>query len=131
MEINGVGVTLTKKQLNEITNKRNKSFDFKIIKSFEDACNRLIIPINNDISNIAKLGIIIKSINNGWEPDFDDPTEEKYCPYFSKNFDFPLNFSLTYSFTNSDRILPLGLYLESGEKAEYVGRTFIKLYTEL
>ena len=127
---NGVSITLTKEQLEEINKQQNKLFNFRDIKSFEDACNHLGIAVDNNLSNNGKLEVIIKAINNGWKPDFSNKNQAKYYPYLYVNN----NGVSTYYYTDynySYRDLPLTLYLESSEKAEYMGKTFTHLYNEL
>jgi hypothetical protein len=71
--------------------KKAIEFDFRTIKSFEDACQHLgIDPLQlPDVSNILaefakpivaayKLMIIYKAINNGWTPDWSNYDQRKY-----------------------------------------------------
>jgi len=72
-----------------------KKFDFRTIKSYEDACKKLQLDPNAlpDVSmlpeefrkaviNSYKLFIIYKAINNGWTPNWNDSSEWKYYPWF-------------------------------------------------
>ena len=142
IDVNGVSITLTKEQLEEINKQQTKPFDFKSIKSFEDACNHLgvsteipyftNIGINNTRQYITmyKLDIIIRAINNGWKSDFTNKNQYKYYPYFEIN-DSGVGLFYNTDFNLSVRYLPLTLYLESDEKAKYMGKTFTDLYNEL
>ena len=143
IDVNEVSITLTKEQLEEINKQQNKPFDFKSIKSFEDACNHLgvsteipyftNIGINNtrQYINMYKLDIIIRAINNGWIPDFSNCNQTKWYPYFTTDNNGVGTYCSTYYNNNNNRFLPLALYLESDEKAKYVGKTFTDLYNEL
>ena len=64
------------------------------IKSYEDACKELgldpknlpivdLLPEKDQKSIIAyyKLIIIIRALNEGWEPDFSDHSQRKYWNY--------------------------------------------------
>ena len=112
-----------------------EEFNFRDIKSFEDACNHLgistEIPITSlDFIEHYKLKIIIKVINNGWLVDFNTENQSKWYTYFTID-----NYSVSMEYANRTyrryRCLPLSLYLETKEKAEYMGRTFTDLYNEL
>jgi hypothetical protein len=91
------------------TKKAQKTdFDFRSIKSYEDACKHLNIDPANlpDVSNIPeefrksiishyKLMIIYKAINNGWVPDWNDWDQYKYFPWFrvlSSGFGFDYSY---------------------------------------
>ena len=71
-------------------------FDFKTLKTFEDACEKLSIDPTKlpDVSGVLeefakpiiavyKLMIIYKAINNGWRPDWNDYGQYKYYPWLS------------------------------------------------
>src|ERR1035437_8031309 len=69
----------------------------KKVKTFEDAvahCNKLNIDIEDwlfDVNNArqsksyAKLVIIIKALNEGWEPNLSNNSQNKYYNYFYMN----------------------------------------------
>jgi len=69
-------------------------FDFKTIKSVEDACRKLNFDINSipdlsmlpgDLGEKFKQGILcaifIMAINNGWVPDYSNRQQTKYYPW--------------------------------------------------
>ncbi|RPJ66847.1 MAG: hypothetical protein EHM20_17500, partial [Alphaproteobacteria bacterium] len=72
-----------------------KEFDYKTIRSFEDACKHLGIDSSKlpDMSSVPeefrkpviagyKLMIIYKAINNGWVPNWGNSNQYKYYPWF-------------------------------------------------
>jgi hypothetical protein len=73
-------------------------FDFKTIKSFEDACKKegidptklpdvSMIPeeFRGAIIAVYRLFIIYKAINNGWVADYTNNNQYKYYPWFQVN----------------------------------------------
>ena len=113
-----------------------EEFNFRDITSFEVACNHLgkPIPSFDGLSlkeiNLLKLSRVIEVINNGWKPDFRDRNQNKWYPYFITDSDDVGTYDYTY-YSLFIMALPLALYLESQEKAEYMGKTFTDLYNEL
>lgn len=117
------------------------------IKSFEDACNHLginpndlpvvdMLPEKNRKSIIAyyKLTIIIRALNEGWEPNFSDWNEYKYYNWFyiekdrdkrSSGFRY---YGASYSDTGS-HISSL-LCFKNKELARYAAEQFKELYRE-
>ena len=65
-------------------------FESGEINSFEDACSVLGIKVSSVLSKddtkdeeaYKKLKIIIKALNDGWEPDWDDSSQKKWYPWF-------------------------------------------------
>lgn len=68
------------------------------VKTFEDACKVVgvdpddVLPFsdaeNNDqkaINAFAKLRVIAKALNEGWEPDWTNSNQNKYTPYLKAN----------------------------------------------
>ena len=118
-------------------------FDFRTIKSFDDACKKLGIDpsIPSDLLNISekyrnpmighyKLMIIYEAINNGWTPDWSNWDQTKYFPWFrvlSSGFGF--GESLYYC----DRTLTTvgsRLCTDTSEKALYIANQFGQEYKE-
>jgi len=112
------------------------------VTTFEEACDKLgqskMLPNLSDLGpelatkHLAeyKLSIIIKALNEGWYPNWKNPDEYKYFPYFNMNLDdcgFSYR-STTYSSTCTD--VPSALFLKSSELAAYCGLKFISLYKE-
>jgi hypothetical protein len=110
---------------------------FEDIKTFEDACDELGIDPEtvihkNDTSDEAaykKLKIIIKAINQGWVPDWDNKSQCKYWPWF--------NLSSGSGFSNSSShygysYASVGsrLCFESEAKSNYTAKQFSDLYKQ-
>jgi len=129
------------------TNKKNM-FDFKEIKTYEDACKHLNINPDDlpDVSklpddfksstiNYYKLCIIYKAINNGWEANWNNYDEYKYFPWLEveasasapSGFGFSgSHYYSTYAYTT----VGSRLCTDTSEKALYIARTFQNEYKE-
>ena len=128
--------------LNYLSNNQ-KPFDYKDIKTFEDACekigiNPLVLPdvsmidISLQKSIIAnyKLCIVYKAINNGWEPDFNNLNEHKYYPWF-KVLPSGLDYSSTnYGYDITGTNVGVRLCTDTAVKAQYIGTQFKDLYQD-
>jgi hypothetical protein len=118
----------------------SKSFikvEFTDIKTFRDACEAQnvneedILSANDapDESAYKKLKVIIKAINNGWTPDWDNLGQKKWWPYFSLSSGF--GFSITYDDCGgTDASVGSRLCFESEEKAKYAGIQFLSIYQQ-
>lgn len=102
------------------------------VKTFEDACAVLgIMPFNptgtaDEVAYI-KLKTIIKALNEGWVPNWDDMDEKKYCPWWIMEGGFSLDdvrYRCGYSFVSSR------LCFKSEELAQYAAKQFHELYKE-
>ncbi len=132
---------MTAKNKNE--KKEAIKFDFRTIKTFENACAQLNIDPANvpDLSMIPeefrkpliaayKLMIIYQAINNGWKPDWSDDDQYKWFPWFgvlSSGSGFSHSFShyyCTHSYVGSR------LCTDSSEKAEYIAEQFEAEYVD-
>ena len=120
------------------------AFDItKIVKTFEDACDILyikkkdlkeFIPFKNPKNDFqqsqnafAKLQIIIKSINEGWKPNWDNREEYKYYPYFNMAGGFAfVGTASNYDYTDSD--VGSQLCFKTKNDAEFAGKQFEYLY---
>ncbi len=123
-------------------------FDYKTIKSFEDACRRENIdskalpdvsmipePFRNAILNVYKLFIIFQAINNGWKPDWSNHNQYKYYPWFeiketkalSSGFGFSCS-NCYYTYTRTS--VGSRLCTKTAGKALYIARTFQDEYKE-
>lgn len=111
--------------------------EFTEIKTFEDACNELGIDPDeefngNDLSDevaYKKLKIVVKAINQGWEPDWDNTDQRKYWPYFKLSSGFGFSsavciYGSTYTYVGSR------LCFETEEKCKYAATQFIDLYEQ-
>lgn len=128
----------TKKPVQE-----SSEFDFRTIKTYEDACKKenidpLMLPdvsmipeiFRNSIINAYKLMIIYLAINNGWVPDWNDWNQLKHFPYFRVS-------ASGLGFSGSDchctaAIASAGsrLCTDTSAKAEYIGKQFKAEYKE-
>ena len=127
----------------EIKDCIEKDFDYKSIKTFNDACNKLSLCHENlpDVSCIPtefrksiiahyKLMIIFKAINNGWKPDWSDRNQYKYYPWFeisSSGFGFS-NTCCNCGFTGAH--CGSRLCVPSSDIAKYIGKQFEDLYKD-
>jgi len=127
----------------EIKDCIEKDFDYKSIKTFNDACNKLSLCHENlpDVSCIPtefrksiiahyKLMIIFKAINNGWKPDWSDRNQYKYYPWFeisSSGFGFSNSVCL-FAFTDAG--CGSRLCVPSSDIAKYIGKQFEDLYKD-
>ena len=119
------------------------AFDYKSIKTFEDACKHLNIDssILPDVSGIGeefrkpiiahyKLIIIFKAINNGWTPDWGNDNQYKYYPWFwvlSSGFGFC---GSSYDCTDANTDVGSRLCTDSSDKARYIAKQFEAEYKE-
>lgn len=123
--------------------KKSKKDVIERIKTFEDACEALglnevqigYLGIKKDaesISAYAKLIIIVRALNEEWEPDWDDYEQRKYYPWFKHGTSAEgLAFSYTYS-APSFASTNIGSHLcfKSKRLAEYAGKQFIQIYND-
>jgi hypothetical protein len=122
---------------------KKTKFDYRTIKSFEDACKKIgvdptalpdvsMIPEEFRASIIAmyKLYVIYKAINNEWEANYGDSNQEKYWPYYrvlssGSGFDFSLTF---YGYASSYSLVGSRLCTYSREVALYIADQFQEEY---
>jgi len=113
-------------------------FDFKSIKSFEDACREAnvsperLFNENDTMDERAykKLKLIIRVINEGWKPNWDNTSERKWYPWFIAR---PGGFGFSYSYDDNwlaSTDCGSRLCLQTEEKADYVGKQFEDIYNE-
>jgi len=115
----------------------NPTFDFRTIKTFDDACSKEnIFPtflhylrwipaeFRKPIFAYYKLLVIYKAINNGWRPDWSNYEQNKYYPWFevlSSGFGFSYS-HYYYDFTST--FVGSRLCTDTGEKAIYIAEQF-------
>jgi hypothetical protein len=118
-------------------------FDFRAIKTFEDACAKENIDPQQlpDVSGIPeefakpivanyKLLIIFKAINNGWRPDWSKSSQGKYYPWYrvlSSGFGFSASL---YLCVGTATTVGSRLCTDTSEKALYVAEQFQEEYKE-
>jgi hypothetical protein len=126
-----------KDQLKEAFGKESfEKRSFKDIKTFEDACKELDISTTQVCAGDTKdeeaykmLKIIIKAINQGWEPDWSDTNQRKWWPYFVLSSGFGFSFSY-YHYGNADARVGSRLCFESQDKSDYAANQFLDLYKQ-
>ena len=122
---------------------QNQEFDFRTIKSFEDACAKEGIDPTKlpDVSMIPedfrkpiisqyKKQIVFKAINNGWVPDWNNYDQPKYFPWFkvlSSGFGFSHSH---YGYDSTNSHCGSRLCCSSSEKALYIAERFEQLYID-
>jgi len=109
------------------------------VKTFEDACEVLGIKgdvfvgvLNDGLSDVSekliahtKLLIIIRALNQGWTPNWNNGNEAKFYPYWDMEKGFSLLYvSDYYLFT----FVPSCLCFKSKPLAEYATKQFLGLY---
>jgi hypothetical protein len=119
----------------------NAKFDFRTIKTFEDACKKLNID-PNQLPNVPydefhkpiiaayKLMIIYKAINNSWVPDWNNYDQYKYFPWFgvlSSGFGFSCS---CYYYDYARTTVGSRLCTDTSEKAIYIAKQFEAEYRE-
>lgn len=125
------------------TVKNSPVFDFRTIKSFEDACAKenidptalpdvSMIPedLRKPIINAYKLLIIFKTINNGWRPDWSKSSQWKYYPWYgvlSSGFGFS---DSGYGSDGTGTSVGSRLCTDTSEKALYIAEQFKTEYQE-
>jgi hypothetical protein len=113
------------------------------IKTFDDACEALgldmvqigVLGMAMDMESITaylKLIIIIRALNEGWKPDWNDTEQPKYFPWFRFSSS---NAGLAFSNTNlspSFALTSFGsrLCFKSPRLAKYAGKQFIEIYLD-
>lgn len=118
-------------------------FDFRTIKTFEDACKQVRITTKlPDVSGLMdddlrkpviaayKLMVVYKAINNGWRPDWSNYNQWKYFPWYSvlsSGFGFSAS---DYVYDHSGTGVGSRLCTDSREKALYIAEQFEDLYRE-
>lgn len=114
------------------------------VKTFEDAAEIIGITVNQRIlidyngtdsimlgaQAMAKLSIIAKALNEGWEPDWTNDNEYKYYPYFNKyKAGFGFSSDVT-AYWRAHTSCGSRLCFKTRELAEYAGKQFLKEYNQ-
>lgn len=112
------------------------------IKTFEDAMNatgRKEMPdfssfpedMRKHFEALFKMVVIVEALNEGWKPDWDNYSEEKYYPWFEMS---PSSFAFYGSYYVSefaDAGSGSRLKLKSRELAEYCGEQFNDIWKDI
>ena len=110
-----------------------------IVKTFDDAyemAGRPRIPDFCEFSgadrsffeHMWKMSIIVKALNEGWEPDWDNDNESKYYPYFYMS---PSGFAFDgthYAYTLAHAGCGSRLRFRTSELARYAGEQFLDIW---
>lgn len=115
-----------------------KDFDYKTIKTYEDAVKArkvddddIIYPTDRPhIVAYKKICHIIKVINNGWVPNWSDSDQRKYFPWFEVS-PSGSGFSDSYfgcSYTSTR--VGSRLLTDTSEKASYLASQLQYLYSQ-
>lgn len=108
------------------------------VTSFEDACamdgikpgDLLNSSLTTDEIAYIKLKQIIRVINEGWVPDWNDTSQRKWYPWFKVSSGFGFS-SSHYLYAGAGTTVGSRLCFETQEKCEYVATHFIDLYEQL
>ena len=122
------------------TPKKKEVFDFRSIKTPEDAFKRcgLDPAVMPDLSKLPErfsfltivfiLAVICEAVNNGWKSDYSNHEQRKYFPWpwvSSSGLDFS---GSDYVYDSACADVGFPLVLESSEKAIYVLEQFPELW---
>ncbi len=128
--------------------KNTEVFDYRTIKSFEDACKKegldpaalpdvSMIPeeFRMAIINGYKLFVIYKAINNGWTPDWTKYSQYKYFPWLEVEATPALSSGFGFSYsddscTHATTDVGSRLCTDTSEKALYIAKTFQEEYKQ-
>lgn len=134
INIQGVNITLTKDQLDQIDKQRGSITTYTQIVSHEDACKVLNIPFIENSSIITQLRDICKAINsfitikNPKFPDWKDKNQRKHKPWIEFAGS---GWVYRYSYCCVDSADGSVVYFKNEETSKYFGNTFIKLLGKL
>ena len=115
-----------------------KDFDYKTIKTYEDAVKArkvddddIIYPTDRPhIVTYKKICHIIKVINNGWVPNWSDSNQRKYFPWFAVS---PSGSGFSVSacdYHSSNSSVGSRLLTDTSEKASYLASQLQYLYIQ-
>ena len=122
---------------------KEPEFDFRAIKTFEDACKKegidpkylpefpaMPLEFVKPLIAAYKLMVIFKAINNGWKPDWNNWDQYKYYPWFevlSSGFGFSCS-GYVYDYTHTG--VGSRLCTDTSEKALYIAEQFGEEYKD-
>jgi len=124
----GVGFWKPKNIINQVK-------DFNDILRISGSKLEDILPYKNprnkkqiSQNNFAKIQLIEEVLNQGWAPDWNNHNEYKYYPYFEHKIQggwVYCSYCFHYCSSNAEVA-----YFKSPELAIFVGKTFIKEYSD-
>lgn len=105
------------------------------VVSFETACAELphyVKETDTPADEVAyrKLKVITAALNEGWTPDWNDTSENKYYPWFAFRGGRFVFSGVGYYYDCTDSDLGSRLCFRSRELAEYAGKQFEDLYNQ-
>ncbi|MFD2962794.1 MULTISPECIES: hypothetical protein [Olivibacter] len=110
------------------------------IKSFEDVLDdqgiskeqwlKSIDGISDDEIAYKQIKLIVKSLNEGWEPNWSDGGQYKYYPWFEFDSSGPGFSYLAYDYDSTGSLLGSRLVYKSSELARYAGKQFESIYNK-
>ena len=95
------------------------------VVSYYEMCNAHIT--SKHATSYIKIVIIIKALNEGWSPNWNDSNEAKYYPWFSFVSGFGFSNS-DYDCTNANADVGSRLCFKSRELSDYAGKQFQSIY---
>jgi len=137
----------TKELLGNLLGKKNLALNImERVKTYHNACSELnISPLGSDafshilnakdrakVAAYHELTVIVRALNEGWEPNFKKP-EEIFMPMFGYRKS-PVAGKLQFVFLQSDPLCNFStsngaqLSLKNKILSDYAGRQFIELY---
>lgn len=141
IDINGVKITLTKDQLDEISRQTKKYKTINDVNDIIDACEVLNVDLlcrrtgeTEDEWEGRQLQLIIRAANfidnnyKEWTPDFTNTSEYKYIPYFERKKSGWVLVSVSGDFFRS--LCPVWFYFKSRETTKVIVKRFIDKYNK-
>lgn len=111
----------------KITDRVKSFYDvLRILKMDHSAFNLLCNDLLEDEKAYRGLKLVAEVLNEGWKPNWDDPKELKWVPYFNMTGSGLVFCCADCWGSHSD--VGSRLCFRSRELAEYAGRQFIDLY---
>ena len=103
--------------INKLTEEDEEIIQLRKLESIKDLSEHIL---NNQIAVV-----IIKALNDGWIPDWNDDNQSKYSPWFylGENFRY-----YSYGLYSADSCVSSRLCLKSKELAIYAGQQFREIY---
>lgn len=146
IDINGIEITLTKEQLNQINNQLNNknitindltSLDIaeKVLenttfhnKCFQSDFHRTKDWLSYKLETIIKAANYIDNDYKEWIADFNNSNKYKYIPHFEKKSSGWVLHDVGYSYFSS--ICQVGFYYKKEETAIKLSKLYTKLYNQ-
>ena len=85
-----------------------------------------ITSLSKRVVDSQKLVVVIKALNEGWYPDFENENEYKYFPYFYMENGCQVLRSVYFWFTHAS--VPAPSLLKSDKLVRYIASQFLDLY---